>query len=221
MKKTNRKNLAITGSLLVLFLLYTIALLHIDVKPIGPNGSVVGFATINESVHNFLGVHMFLYEITDWLSLVAILIILGFACVGIVQLIKRKSIWRVDSSILVLGGFYLLTIASYLFFEFNIVNYRPILIKNVMEASYPSSTTMLVMCVMPTAIMQFNRLIPVRTTKVIVNSLSVVFTTAIVIGRMLSGVHWFTDILGGALLSTMLIMLYYSVDKYIMSKQLK
>lgn len=221
MKKRNQINFATTGSLLILFILYTIALMYIDVKPIGPKGSSIGFATINESVQHLLDISMFIYNITDWLGLVAILVALGFAALGLLQLIKRKSLLRVDSSILVLGGFYLLVMSAYLFFEYNVVNYRPVLINNILEASYPSSTTMLVMCVMPTAMMQFHRLIQNKTIRIVMNILFSVFTAVMVIGRMLSGVHWFTDILGGILLSTALIMLYYSVNQYIESKQLQ
>lgn len=221
MKRKNQINFAITGGLLILFIIYTIALLHIDVKPIGPEESKVAFATINEPIMNLLNVNMFFYNITDWLGLVAILAALGFAILGLVQLVKRKRLLLVDSSILVLGGFYLLVIAAYIFFEYNIVNYRPVLINNILEASYPSSTTMLVMCVMSTAMMQFHRLIQNKALRIVVNVLLSAFTIFMIIARFLSGVHWFTDILGGILLSSALIMLYYSVNVYIESKQIK
>lgn len=219
MKKRNQINFAITGGLLILFILYSISLKYIDVKPIGPEDTSVAFAAINEPVRNLFDFNMFLYNITDWLGLVAILVALGFAVFGLVQLIERRSFLRVDSSILVLGGFYLLVLAVYLFFEYNIVNYRPVLINNVLEASYPSSTTVLVMCVMLTAMMQFNRLIRNKTVKIIVEFLLGFFTVSMVIGRMLSGVHWFTDIIGGILLSSTLIMLYSSINQYFESEQ--
>ncbi|WP_283607888.1 phosphatase PAP2 family protein [Faecalispora anaeroviscerum] len=219
MKKSNRINFTVTGALFSLFVMLTIMLMYVDVKPIGPEDSCVGFATVNRWVSELLGVNMLLYHITDWFGVVAILFALGFAVLGLIQLIARKSLKRVDHSILVLGAFYLLVIAAYVFFEFNIVNYRPVLIQNVLEASYPSSTTMLVLCVMPTAIMQFNRLIKRRTARITVNIVSAVFAVLAVVGRVLSGVHWFTDILGGALLSSALVMLYYSVNIFIESKK--
>lgn len=221
-KKNQKKNqirFLATGILLILFILYTIALLYVDVKPIGPNGSSVAFATVNQFVHHLFGVHMFLYSLTDWLSLAVLPVILGFAALGLVQLIKRKSLLRVDSSILVLGGFYLLVLFAYLFFEFYIVNYRPVLIDGILEASYPSSTTVLVLCVIPTAMMQFRRLIPNKTARTVVNGFLGTFASVMVIGRMLSGVHWLTDVLGGILLSMALVMLYRSVDLYVASKQ--
>ncbi|OCN00373.1 phosphoesterase PA-phosphatase [Clostridium sp. W14A] len=208
-----------TFCLSVLFILYTMLIQHIDVKPIGPNGSTVGFASVNGWVHDLFGVNWTLYTITDWLGLVPIFVVLGFAVLGLTQLIRRKSLFRVDSSILVLGGFYVLVLGAYLFFELYRVNYRPVLIDGILETSYPSSTTMLVLCVMPTAMMQFRRLICNRTVKSTVNTVLVVFTAFMVIGRLVSGVHWLTDILGGVLLSAALVLLYRGVNAYIAESQ--
>jgi undecaprenyl-diphosphatase len=155
---------------------------------------------------------MEIYTITDWLGLIPLCFALGFAILGLVQLIQRKSFLKVDYSILVLGGFYILVIASYLFFEKFVINYRPVLIEGNLEASYPSSTTLLVLCIMPTAMMQLNTRIRNNTTKKVILSLLAIFTAFMVIGRLISGVHWFTDIIGGVLLSTGLVMLYYLVS---------
>ena len=103
------------------------------------------------------------------------------------------------------------SMAAYIFFEMFVVNYRPILINGILEASYPSSTTMLVMCVMPTAIMQFNSRIKNSGFKKCVNILITTFIAFMVIARLLSGVHWFSDIIGGALLSSGLVMIYYAI----------
>jgi undecaprenyl-diphosphatase len=171
----------------------------------------VGFATWNRFVHDLTGVHMPLYTVTDWLGLVPFVFVLGFAVLGLVQWIKRKSILKVDGSILALGGFYVAVMAAYVFFEIFVVNYRPVLIEGVLEASYPSSTTMLVMCVMPTAGMQFHRRIKNRALRHVVSFTLIAFAAFMVIGRLISGVHWFTDIIGGTLLSTGLVMLYHAV----------
>lgn len=96
--------------------------------------------------------------------------------------------------------------------------YRPVLIDGVLEASYPSSTTMLVMCIMPTAMMQFHRLIQSNKIRKSINTLCGIFTVFMVVGRILSGVHWLTDIFGGILLSVALIMLYHSINQFIESK---
>ena len=199
-KKKIQNNFIVAAGLLALFILYTVAIMFVDVQPIGPQGSSVGFAEVNQYFHTLFGVNMLLYSITDWLSIAALFIMFGFAMVGLVQLIKRKSLFRVDSSILVLGGFYVLVFLAYLFFEFFVVNYRPVLIEGVLEASYPSSTTMLMMCIMPTAIMQFHHLISSKRLRNIVNE------------------HWITDLVCGILLSATLVMLYYSTNQLVNSK---
>lgn len=196
--------------LILLFVLWTVLVRFVDVKRIGPNDSSVGFATINSAIHNFTGVHFSLYTITDWLGLVPVAFGFGFAILGLVQWIRRKRILKVDFSILTLGVFYIATIASYLLFESVVINYRPVLINGYLEASYPSSTTLLVLCVMPTAIMQLKDRIKNKVLNLIVTSSISLFIVFMVIGRLISGVHWVTDIIGGILLSSGLVMMYYS-----------
>jgi len=154
---------------------------------------------------------MTLYVITDWLGLVPFGFVIGFAFWGLMQWITRKSLLSVDFSILVLGGFYLTVAVMYVLFETIVINYRPVLIDGMLEASYPSSTTMLVMCVMPTAIMQFNGRIKNQFLKRCVTFSMTAFIVFMVLGRLVSGVHWFTDIIGGTLLSAGLVMMYRSI----------
>ena len=211
--KKEKKNLWVALCMLSAFLLWTVAICFVDVAAIGPRESKVGFATLNSFVHNLTGVHMSLYTFTDWLGLIPIGFIIGFGVLGFVQWVKRKKLRYVDYSILVLGGFYIVVLAAYVFFEMYVINYRPVLIEGFLEASYPSSTTMLVMCVMPTAVMQLNNRIKNRKFRQICAWALYAFTVFMVIGRLLSGVHWFSDIIGGALLSSGLVMLYYSIER--------
>ena len=197
--------------MLIAFVMWTIAVRFIDVQAIGPQESSVGFATINWFVHNLTGVHMSLYTITDWLSLVPLVFVMGFSTLGLIQWIKRKHLLKVDYNILILGGFYIATMAAYVLFEVVVINYRPVLIGGTLEASYPSSTTMLIMCVMPTAIMQFNARIKNNVLKRCVATAITIFIIFMVIGRLISGVHWFTDIVGGALLSAGLVLMYRAI----------
>ena len=197
--------------LIAAFFLWTILLGIMDVQPIGPQGTMVGFAGLNQAVHMFTGVNMTLYTVTDWLGLVPLGFVFGFALLGLGQWIRRKHILRVDRSILTLGVFYLVVMALYVFFEYYVVNYRPVLIEGKLEASYPSSTTILVLCVMPTVIMQLGTRIRSRIIRRWVSVAMMLFAAFMVIGRLLSGVHWFSDIVGGVLISAGLVMLYVSV----------
>ena len=198
--------------LLGAFLLWTGAVCVVDVQAIGPLGTAVGLAAVNGFFHRLTGVHMALYTVTDWLGLVPLAVVMGFGCLGLVQWVKGKRLRKVDRSILVLGGFYLAVLAAYGIFETVVINYRPVLINGNLESSYPSSTTMLAMCVMPTAMMQLQGRIQNRTLRRWILLLMGAFTAFMVIGRLLSGVHWLTDVIGGALLSAGLVMLYAAAN---------
>ena len=197
--------------MVVVFVLWTVLVCFVDVRTIGPEGSSVGFATLNGFVHELTGVNWLLYTVTDWLGLVPIAVALGFAILGLVQLMKRKSLWKIDHSILALGVFYIVVMAAYVFFEMVVINYRPTLIDGYLEASYPSSTTMLVMCVMPTAAMQLNARIKNTVFRRCVIITIIVFIAFMVISRFVSGVHWITDIIGGALFSAGVVTTYFSI----------
>ena len=198
--------------MLAVFVLWTVLLCFVDVRAIGPEGSSVGFSTMNGFIHELTGVNWFLYTVTDWLGLVPIGVAFGFAVLGLVQWIKRKSLLKVDRNILTIGGFYIVVMAVYILFEIVVINYRPTLINGYLEASYPSSTTMLVMCVMPTAMMQFSTRIKNNLSRRCVMLVIALFIAFMVIGRLVSGVHWISDIIGGVLFSAGLVMMYYSVS---------
>ncbi|MBR4061996.1 MAG: phosphatase PAP2 family protein [Clostridia bacterium] len=215
MEKKSSRLFWVGVGLLAVFVLWTVLISFVDVEAIGPRQSSVGFATLNGYIHNLTGVNMSLYIITDWLGLVPIGVAFGFAVLGIVQCIKRKSLLKVDRSILTLGGFYIVVMAVYILFEIVVINYRPTLIDGYLEASYPSSTTILVMCVMPTAMMQLRTRIKNDLFRRCVMLTITVFITFMVIGRLVSGVHWITDIIGGALLSTAIVLMYYSIGNIV------
>ena len=205
-----KKYLYISMFSLAAFVLWTLLLCFVDVRAIAPEGSSVGFSALNGFIHEKIGVNMYLYNITDWLGLVPIGVALGFAIFGLIQLIKRKSLLRVDRSILALGVFYIIVVAVYLFFEIVVINYRPVLIEGYLEASYPSSTTMLVTCVMPSAAMQAKERIKNKALRQGVIIIIIAFIAFMVVARLLSGVHWITDIIGGALFSLGVVMAYKS-----------
>ena len=210
-KKSKRLFFAGVG-LLVAFAVWTVLICIIDVKAIGPQGSSVGFATLNGYIHNITGVNMSLYVITDWLGLIPIGVAFGFAVLGLVQWIKRKSLLKVDKSILILGGFYIVVMAAYILFEIIVINRRPTLIDGYLESSYPSSTTMLVLCVMPTAMIQLRTRIKNDVFSRCILLIIALFIAFMVIGRLVSGVHWITDIIGGALFSSAVVLMYYALS---------
>ncbi len=205
--KQNRNLLA--GTLFIVgFAVWTFLIQMVDVQPIGPNGSSVGFAALNGWFHQLTGVHWMLYTLTDWLGLVPIFVCLIFAGVGFVQLVQRKSLFEVDLDIILLGVYYVFVIFGYLLFEMMPINYRPVLIEGFLEASYPSSTTLLVLSVMPTLYFQAQQRLAQNVFRQTICIFSVLFSAFMVIGRLISGVHWLTDIVGAVLLSSGIFLIY-------------
>ena len=206
-----RKKKKIGIGLLAGFLLWTWAVCVVDVQPIGPLGSAVGLARVNGAVRDLVGVRMGLYNLTDRLSLIPLGLVGYLGLWGLAQWIRRKSLARVDRSLLMLGGFYLTVLACYGLFEVWTVNYRPVLIDGLLEGSYPSSTTVLSLCVMPTAWWQLRNHIHSPLLRRCIGWVVVAFTAFLVVGRVLSGVHWLSDIIGGMLLSGGLLGIYSSL----------
>lgn len=194
--------------LLTAFLVWTALVCLVDIQPLGPQGSRVGLASVNNAFHQLTGVHMELYTLTDTLSLLPIAIALGFALLGACQWIVRRNLFLVDRNLLALGGCYLVMAAAEVLFRCFPINTRPILIDAVLESSYPSSTTLLAITIGCTSMLQLRwriQKLPLRQT---INALLGIFTAGMVILRLLSGVHWLSDVIGGILLGGGLVALY-------------
>lgn len=210
--KKNGKRLLFLGIVFVAtFIIWTVLIQVVDVQPVGPNGTDIGFATFNCWFHKLTGVHMTIYIITDWLGLVPLFVCMIFGVMGFLQMIKRRCLFKVDYDIIFLGIYYVIVVLGYLVFEMIPINYRPILIAGILEASYPSSTTLLVLSVTPTLIFQVNRRLENATIKKIIGILTIIFTAFMVMGRLVSGVHWFTDIVGSIVLSAGIFSIYKAV----------
>lgn len=211
MKRSGKKDLFLGSMLVAAFVIWTTLIQIVDVQPIGQRGTVVGFATFNSWIHRLTGVHMAVYTITDWLGLVPIFVCLLFGGIGFYQMVQRRSLFNVDYDIILLGIYYVIVIFGYLIFEIIPINYRPVLIDGFLEASYPSSTTLLVLSVMPTLVFQANRRLRNEIVQKIICIFVISFSGFMVVGRLVSGVHWFTDILGSVMLSAGLFFVYKAV----------
>ena len=210
-----KRNFLISGILLLIAITFTILVKVVDVKQIGVNNSSIGFATLNQFIFETTGVNIIWYHITDWLGLIPVFMAIVYAFIGLIQFIKRRSIFKVDKEIILLGLYYIIVIALYVFFEKVIINYRPILMNGFLEASYPSSHTLMTICICGSSILINKKLFNNKITKVI-NYLSIIIITITVVGRLISGVHWFTDILGGIIISiSLLTQLYFLLYKNI------
>lgn len=211
MTKVEKTNYITTAVLFTLFIIFTIIIATVDVQSIGPNDSLVGLASINGSMFTKLGTSDIWGKVTDIICVISIMTAIPFAILGIIQLIKEKRIKSVDPKIIMLGIFYVVVIVVYIIFEVLVVNYRPVLVDGVLEASYPSSHTMIVICFLSSTILLINKLIINKKIIIATDVVGIALMIIAVVGRLLSGVHWFTDIIGSLLISAALTMLLYSV----------
>ena len=198
--------LRLSAACFVLFAVL-IFVLSFDMQPIGPDGSSVGLATINGAVHEFVGVNWALYAITDWGGLVPIASMLVFFVVGLVQLVKGKGPAAVDKAVLLLGVNYAVMLGLFLLFNEVVINYRPVLVDGFLEPSFPSSTSLLAVGAFgPAAAWCSMRLTGKRRQAAV--AACWVLAALLVAGRVASGVHWITDIVGGVLLGLALTFAY-------------
>ena len=211
MKK--KKNLWVPAIILIVVsILYTVLVKFVDVGEIGPEGSSVGFQMINGYVHSMIGVQEFWYKVTKYLGILPFLYVGYYGVIGLMQLLKGKRLKKVDQRILALGGFYIVVGLVYVFFEKVVINYRPVILEEGLEASYPSSHTMLALCICLSSLLISKYYIK-KQYKRVVDGITVSLMTVLVVGRILSGVHWITDIIGGVLISLALVYTYKAVIK--------
>ncbi|MCR5656964.1 MAG: phosphatase PAP2 family protein [Butyrivibrio sp.] len=208
------------GIFLVLFFVWIVIIKTVDVAAVGPEGTEVGLSTVNVFIHGLFHTSWFWYELTQIFGVIALLVCAVFAVMGLVQLIKRKSLLKVDREILILGGLYAVTIALYALFEKVVINYRPIIMpdNSVPEASFPSSHTMLIIVVMGSLMPVLDKYVREKRIANILKTAATVVIGLTVAGRMICGVHWFTDIIGGIILSAALLFAFKGVYLMVTNK---
>ena len=206
-----KKNIALTSGIIffILFFIFTALILTVDVQPIGPNNSTVGLATINSAVADALEYNEIWYTVSEYVGYIPLAIAAAFAFLGLFQAIQRKSLFKIDRYLFVIAGFYVAVLSAYIIFEIFEINYRPVLIDGKLEASFPSSHTMLAICILSTAIFEFHTLLKNRKASLIFTDIFCIIVGAVIlIGRLLSGVHWLSDIIAGILLSVALVCFF-------------
>ncbi|MBP0969882.1 MAG: phosphatase PAP2 family protein [Oscillospiraceae bacterium] len=196
-----------SGVLLAVSLLFTLLVKVVDVQAIGPQETSVGFAGLNKAFSDLIGTNMLLYKLTQLLGYLALGVVAFFGFGGMLQLVKRKSLMKVDRELRAAGVLYVVVLTLYVAFEKIIINYRPIIMpdETAPEASFPSSHTLLACVVFGSAFILADTYVRKAKARRIVRIVFAALTAVMVIGRLLSGVHWLTDIIAGLLYSACLI----------------
>lgn len=208
-----KKQLIVTSVSGILFLLLLAMVRSFDVAAIGPNGTEIGFAAMNGAVRDAVGFNLFWYDLTEIFGVLGLGVCAIFGLMGLMQLIKGRSLAKVDPDILALGVLYVLVIGLYVVFEVVVINRRPVIMpgETAVEASFPSSHTMLICCVMGSAAMVLKGYVHRPELRMGLQGGCAVIAAVTVAGRLLSGVHWLTDIVGAVLLSIALLGVFSAV----------
>ena len=218
------KKLKITISVMfaLLFGAFIAMLKIVDVRPIGPAGTYVGLASLNGSAHELIGKLTTLLvgsgelfdKISDLALLAAFAVAGSFGLIGLIQFIRRKSLFRVDRTIIGLGIAYVLAGIVYIAFEMWVVNYRPVLEAGEVfpEASFPSSHTVLAFVIFATAVVAWGRLLENHAVVArLLQFCGVALLLVAVVSRVLAGVHWATDIVGAIIIGLTITSIYSAI----------
>lgn len=209
----NIRNIIMSVIMTVFSVVFVYLVKTVDVKAIGPNKSSVGFSGINKAYADLVGSNMTIYKLTEIFGLLVFIIVGIYGLIGIYQLFKRKSLFKVDREIIGLGILYVLMISVYLIFDKIAINYRPIIIDGELEPSFPSSHTMLAICTCVSSLMVYKKYVPSKFNYLVLFS-TVLLLTLVFLGRTISGVHWISDILGGVIISLTLLTYFYTIIKW-------
>lgn len=209
MKGIPRESIRTVIVMTVIAIAATVMVAVVDVQPVGVEGTNIGFSSINTGFFNRFGESPTFYKISKIAGYLCFLTAGGFGCFFLLQLIQRKSLSKVDRNLTAMMMLFILTAALYLLFDkVLVINYRPVLRDKGLESSYPSTHVLIAWVVMVSAVDQWNVYIKNQKllTAAVIFSFLVMMT--VLITRMLSGVHWLTDIAGGILFGDMLIAWY-------------
>ena len=205
-----KKSLIQFVAVTLIAVVFTVLVKIVDVGFVSSTGSLVGFSSVNIPFSQKFGFNPILYKVSEVLGYLIFLVIAVFAFIGCYQLIKRKSLMKVDKDLYALAITYVFTFALYIFFDkVLVINLRPIIMagESIAEPSFPSSHTLLAVSVLGTAISECGK-IRKKSFRV-----SLVIVLAILMGatglsRLFSGVHWVTDIVAGILWGEVMMTLY-------------
>lgn len=196
--------------MLVVTILFSVLTFVVDRKPIGYDGTSVGFSSINGLFAGSFGYNPVMDTLSDIAMYLSFLVVAAFAFIGVMQLIKGKSLSKVDKAIIGLGILYVIVAVLYVAFDKIPINYRPILQpgETELETSFPSTHTLVICTVLGSGIVAAKRLFK---NEMMVRVLKIAFIAIMAIGvcaRLFAGVHWLTDIVAGLLFSVTLVSLY-------------
>ena len=207
-KKT--KFLITTILLLMLTIFFIVTLKLVDVKPIGPQETRVGYATLNKAVFDKVGTSSLWLDVTKYMGYGCLAVAGLFTVLAVIQLIRRWSLSAVDRHFKGVIVLYLAVLVVEALFRYLVINRRPVLLpgETVPAPSFPSTHTMIACVAMGSAVMMIDYYVENSLAQALLQFFCILCMIILVGGRLLAGVHWLTDIIGGILISLVLLTTY-------------
>lgn len=209
MTKQGKKWFLAALILTAVFVVLTITVKYVDQKNIG--SQVIGWATINLWWRDIIGVRNFWQIASHIFAAITLIILVMFLVWQAIALLRRKSFrtmprhwWFFDLTLIALA-------LCYIVFQIMVINFRPLLIDGVAELSYPSSHVLLLATLWPVFILTLSREVKSRPWLRVASVIGIIVMTVGIIARLLSGYHWFTDIIGGIMLGAVLTCWYQAL----------
>lgn len=213
MKKIFNLNIILGISFLFLFC-FLIILLQIDKAVIAESGKAVGLSHINK-----LATYSYDSDSSTFSNLLfyaTFLIVLGAVILGVFQLIKGKSLKKVDVEIIVFGISIVVAAIFWLAFDKVIkINVRPI---DASEGSYPSTHVFLTTFFLLMGRMLLLKYKDEKSIKISSLILVIVYIIAMVLLRVSAGKHYITDVVGGVFLGLAFYFLTTGIINIIKNK---
>lgn len=148
-------------------------------------------------------------RITDIILISSILSLSVFAILGLCQLFSRKSIKKVDRSLLAMFiPLILMAVAYFVFNHFLIWNVRP---NGSGEASFPSSHVMVVSTIFFCIALILPQYIHSKLACASLNLLMLLLIVFTAIGRVVSNMHWMSDVFGALAFSAIFAFVYFLI----------
>ena len=148
---------------------------------------------------------------TDIVLLTAIAVLGVFASLGLYQWIVRKSLKKVDRSLLAMPLPLILMAAVYFIFDkIWVLNTRP---NGSGEASFPSTHVMVVATIFLMTMLALPKYIKSKVLCGVLDLIMLALIALTAVGRVASNMHWISDVAGGLAFAIIFAGIYYLIKK--------
>lgn len=149
--------------------------------------------------------------ISDVILVTAFAILGALAMLGLIQLISRRSLKKVDHELLMFPiPLAIMAIVYVVFEKFLILNTRP---NGSGEPSFPSTHVMITATIFFMVAVVLPRYIKSKVLCAMFDIIMLILLVLVCTGRILANMHWPTDVAGGVVFASIFAAIYYLLIK--------